>query len=250
MGLFPSELEEMFAAQDPTGICGGGGGEGGVGGDDGGIGSLPVSPCSGTVAICVIESESAGSGTESSDPPDLPEIPDLGFGLPPMFGSGGGGGLRLTPQNIKKLFYLLYGKMLNDCIKDVFGADAANVPTQTLQNAANLNANYNGSQLSKAFGFPNIVGENIPTNGPNGTVYIASGKFHANGPNELNFIFGTFAHETGNILDEKLNPSGTTGGQGYGKTYGDPHDPYDQDTGAQIEECIFGALQSIYGPYP
>jgi RHS repeat-associated protein len=245
----PSEMGEMPAPQDGWDYCGGGG----SGGDDSSPELPLLTPCVTALAvICieVIENTGTAPGQNSSNPP-LPDIPDLGYGgLPPVAGGGGGGGIPLTPQNIKKLFYLLYGKMLNDCIQNVFGADAANVPQQTLQNSPNLDTRLSEAQLSKAFGFPNVVGENNPHLGPNGTVYIASNKFHANGPNELNFIFGTFAHETGNILDETLNPPGTTGGQIYGKTYGDLNDDYDTDTGAQIEECIFGALQGINGPYP
>jgi hypothetical protein len=86
--------------------------------------------------------------------------------------------------------------------------------------------------------------ENNPTLGPTGTVFIASGTFNSNGPNTLNAIFGTYADELGNILDENMNPSGTTGGQPYGGTYGNPSEPNgDWDTGQQIEDCIFGSPQ-------
>jgi hypothetical protein len=74
-------------------------------------------------------------------------------------------------------------------------------------------------------------------------VYVSSETFYSNGPNVTNAIFGTFAHELANILDEKDNPPGTTGGQAWGYTYGDPNDPRDKDTGAQVEECMYGSLQ-------
>ena len=79
--------------------------------------------------------------------------------------------------------------------------------------------------------------------GPNGTVYISSEIFYSNGANATNAIFGSYAHELANILDEKDNLPGTTGGQGWGRTYGGPHDPQDKDTGAQVEECMYGSLQ-------
>lgn len=163
---------------------------------------------------------------------------------------GGGGALSvpLTPKNVKLLFYLQYGGRFNNCIREVFGADSGDIPQQTLANAPALNVSYTQQQLTMMAGGP-AVGWNAPSLGAHGTVYEASDTiFHASGPNTLNAIFGTFAHETGNILDERMNPPGTTNGQPYGKTYGDPNDPQDQDTGAQVEECIFGSLQYPNGP--
>lgn len=157
-------------------------------------------------------------------------------------GTGSQGSLPLTPRNVKMLFYLIHGTQLNNCIQDVFGGDGANVPQQTLQNAPILNANYTQAELSAAAGTGSVAW-NAPNLGPNGTVFVASDTiYHSGGTNGLNAIFGSFAHELGNILDEKMNPPGTTG-QPYGRTYGDPNDPNDTDTGAQLEECVFGSLQ-------
>jgi RHS repeat-associated protein len=149
----------------------------------------------------------------------------------------------LTPRNVKLLFYLKFGQTLNQCIQDVFGGDAAQVPVQTFKNAPILNATRTDAQLGDS------SGRNNPTAGPFGTAYVASDTvFHASGPNVLNAIMGTFAHELGNMLDERLNPPGTTD-RDYGYTYGDPQDPFDHDTGAQIEECVFGDLQGAKGNY-
>jgi hypothetical protein len=115
---------------------------------------------------------------------------------------------------------LIYGQELWNCIASVFRDDAANIPTQTLANAPVLNANFNANQLAVAFQqqAPTVVGENNPNLCPNGTVYIANEIFNC--PNTLNAIFGTFVHELRNVLDEQMNPPGTTGGQPYGGTYG------------------------------
>ena len=79
--------------------------------------------------------------------------------------------------------------------------------------------------------------------GPKPQNVISSELFYSNGANATNANFGTLAHELANMLDERLNPPGTSGGQMYGGTYGDVNDPDDQDTGAQVEECMFGELQ-------
>jgi hypothetical protein len=92
---------------------------------------------------------------------------------------------------------------------------------------------------------------NQPDNGPLGVIYISTDLVFSNGSNVENAIFGSYAHELANILDERLNPPGTTNGQPYGGTYGNPREPQgDPDTGAQVEICIFGALQGANGPYP
>ena len=57
----------------------------------------------------------------------------------------------------------------------------------------------------------------------------------------LNAIYGTYAHELGNVLDIRLNPKAPQAQ--YGRTYGNPKDAVDTDTGAAIERCIFGSLQ-------
>jgi RHS repeat-associated protein len=158
--------------------------------------------------------------------------------------------------DFKADFYANYGKQFNHCIWSVFGADAKRIAYQTLANAPFVNTKFSDLQL----GGPGMAGGNPgdgaaawnqPDKGPHGTVYIAKGGFYSNGPNAENANYGSYAHELANILDGKLNPQGTTGGQPYEGTYGQANDPWDADTGAQVEECMFGGfLQGTNGPYP
>ena len=144
------------------------------------------------------------------------------------------------PLEVKKQFYDLHGKDLNDCIKKVFKGDAAKVPTQTILNAAALNVHRTRRQLGRLAGGGRPIGYS-GEGGPTDTIYIARDVFNGNTPNTMNAIFGTYAHELGIILDIKLNPSPPPGTLGF--TYGDPNDPEDKDTGAAIEKCLFGSLQ-------
>src|SRR5205814_950294 len=67
----------------------------------------------------------------------------------------------------------------------------------------------------------------------------SSEPIYSNGPNGTNAIFGSYAHELANILGERLSPLGTSGGQPYGMTYGNPGEPEgDPDIGAQVEICV------------
>ena len=143
------------------------------------------------------------------------------------------------PLEVKKQFYDLHGKDLNDCIKKVFKGDAAKVPTQTILNAPALNVHRTRRQLGTLAGGGRPIGYS-GEGGPTDTIYIARDVFNGNTPNTKNAIFGTYAHELGVILDIKLNPSPPPGT--LGMTYGDPNDPEDKDTGAAIEKCLFGSL--------
>jgi RHS repeat-associated protein len=164
-------------------------------------------------------------------------------------GGGGGGGLhealhaapKRNPGDVKKDFYKQYGQKLNKCIKKVFRKDAAKVGPQTLKNAAILDASLNGEQVGANSGVASAVGSSAPFKGAHGTVYVASGVFNGNTPNTLNAIYGTYAHELGNILDIRLNRHVSQAK--YGRNYGNPKDPQDTDTGAALEKCIFGSLQ-------
>ena len=151
-----------------------------------------------------------------------------------------GGRAPRNPRDVKRDFYRDYEKVLNDCIKQVFGADAAKLPKQTLKNAPILNARHTGKQIGAMSGAPYSVGNSGPA-GPYDTVYIAREVFFGNTPNTLNAIYGTFVHELGNILDIRLNPNPPSGQ--LGMTYGNPNDPLDKDTGAALETCVFGSLQ-------
>jgi RHS repeat-associated protein len=140
-------------------------------------------------------------------------------------------------QKVEADFYKKYQTQLNDCIQSVFGADASKIPTQTLANSAAINTMWTETQLETIAGvtYP-VAGFNAPSSGPYGTVYIASDIFYGSTPNTLNAIYGTYVHELGNILNYTLN--------GSERTYGNPSDPTDTDTGSALEKCVFGSLQN------
>jgi len=82
---------------------------------------------------------------------------------------------------------------------------------------------------------------NNPWLGRFGTVYVSSEEFNATTANTLNAIYGSYVHESGNILDARLNPYSPQGQ--YEHNYGNPHDPNDTDTGAALKTCVFGSMQ-------
>lgn len=141
----------------------------------------------------------------------------------------------------KKSFYSTLGQSFNQCIQDNFGQDAPT--TQTVHNAPILNLRYTQAQLSSnnMAGAP-AVAWNQPSKGKFGTVYIAKDVLYGGGTNALNFEYGSFAHETANILDERLNPNVPP--DDFGRTYGDlTNNEGDNDTGSAVERCMFGHLQ-------
>ena len=137
------------------------------------------------------------------------------------------------------------------CVQDVFGADGANVPPQTLQNAPILDIGHTAAQVTAiAGGGTPAIGTASVDPQPRGTVYLASDWYFQPGASIVP-IFAGYAHELANLLDMKMNPPGTTDGQQYGYTYGNPNDltvPLDADTGRQVEICMFGSPQ--YPPHP
>jgi len=140
-----------------------------------------------------------------------------------------------SPKAVKKEFYERYGQLFNDCIKQVFGKDAKNVPKQSLRNAPRLVATLNRKQVGAISGGGLADGSSDNRKGPYGTVYISREGYNAGTSNTLQFIFGTFAHETANLLDYRLNFTDS-------RTYGNPSDRIDTDTGAAVERCMFGTL--------
>lgn len=146
-----------------------------------------------------------------------------------------------NPSDIKRDFYRNYQEALNRCINQVFGNDARRIPRQTLRNAPILDARLNRTQVGAISGVPSADGSSRPFRGRHGTVYVASEVFTGNTPNTLNAIYGTYVHELGNVLDIRLNPNVPQAQ--YGRTYGNPTDPDDTDTGAALERCVFGSLQ-------
>jgi hypothetical protein len=100
--------------------------------------------------------------------------------------------------------------------------------------------------LGAAHGHRSIAGINNPGLGPNGTVYVAADIWNSRGSNAIRAIHGTYAHEKANILDAQINPPNPNANQNarpYQRTYGNPNDPEDADTGAAVERCMFGSLQ-------
>lgn len=156
----------------------------------------------------------------------------------PPEGPGGGGGHR-TPKQVKDDFYSKFKKKLNGCIRSVFGNDAPSIPAQTRKNAPILDATKNESEVGSVSGVSGAAGSNDPNHGPHGTVFVAKEIYNSKGPNATNAIYGTFVHELGNILDERLHPNSPT----YGRDYGNPQATDDTDTGAALEKCLFGSLQ-------
>jgi RHS repeat-associated protein len=143
-----------------------------------------------------------------------------------------------TPAQIKKAFYKQHGKDFNAAVQKVFGKDASKVPTQTLANSPKLDTSKSRADLSQMKGMKEPVeGFNHPDMsqypaGPiaaqNGTIYVSSDIVKSGAMPE---IFGTYAHEMGNLLDMQINGRETT--------YGNPNDPVDKDTGQQVEKTEF-----------
>ena len=144
----------------------------------------------------------------------------------------------LTPAQIKKAFYTQHGKDFNSAVQKVFGKDASKVPTQTLANSPKLDTSKSRADLSQMKGMKEPVeGFNRPDMsqypaGPiaaqNGTIYVSSDIVKSG---DMPEIFGTYAHELGNLLDMQINARETT--------YGNPNDPVDKDTGQQVEKAEF-----------
>jgi hypothetical protein len=67
-----------------------------------------------------------------------------------------------------------------------------------------------------------------PIAAQNGTIYISSDLVKSG---DMPEIFGTYAHELGNLLDMQVNARETT--------YGDRNDTWDKDTGWQVEKTMF-----------
>jgi RHS repeat-associated protein len=144
----------------------------------------------------------------------------------------------LTPAQIKKAFYKQHGKDFNAAVQKVFGKDASKVPTQTLANSPKLDTSKSRADLSQMKGMKEPVeGFNRPDMsqypaGPiaaqNGTIYVSSDIVKSG---DMPEIFGTYAHELGNLLDMQINARETT--------YGNPNDPVDKDTGQQVEKTEF-----------
>ena len=148
-----------------------------------------------------------------------------------------------TPAAIRLAFFRLYGKKFNKCLKQIFGKDFKKLGTRTVSNSPVIDASLNQSQVGAKSQTGPATGSSNPGFGKFGKVYIDSGTFQGRTPNTMNAIYGTYAHETANISDIKLNPKEPSAT--YGRVYGDKVNPPggDTDTGANVERCVFGSLQ-------
>ncbi len=157
-----------------------------------------------------------------------------------------------SPLEIRTTFFRLYGKKFNKCLKQIFKGDYKKIGKQTLSNSPVLDASLNQVQVGANSSVAAADGSNIPNFGKNGKVLVSSEMYHSTGANVRKAVFGTYAHETANILDGKTNPN-PPNPPGYERVYGDPVNPPgrdpvtgvggDTDTGANTERCLFGSLQ-------
>lgn len=160
--------------------------------------------------------------------------------LPFVQHPGGGGMKKRKKRTFDKW------KKLNDCIKKIFGKDAAKIPPQTPDNAPAVNATMTSLQIEQKFHisvFSGTAGKSNPFLGPNGTEYLAADFIK--GATNPNFFPGLFVHELGVILDVKLYPDSED--KKYGKHHGDSNpdtNEGDDDTGAALERCVFGHMQN------
>lgn len=179
----------------------------------------------------------AGGGGPPGDP----------CGGQPCGGGASGGNPAFDPKVVKDWLYKNFEKKINDCIKTVFKEDAGKVPQQTRANAPVLDATKNINDLTKMSGGGNrATGFNDPNSGKYGRAYVASEVFKSQEPYAGMAIAGTFVHELGNILDEKLYPP-TNGDGKYGSHHGKSDSNWDKDTGAAFEKCVFGTIWTPSG---
>lgn len=142
------------------------------------------------------------------------------------------------PRRVKKDFYERYGAILNNCIKQVFGKDARRIPVQTIKNSPILDSTLTGRQIGNLGPGGSPSGSNSPFKGKYGTVYLRKEFYLSKLPYTMEWIYGVYAHELGNILDSRLHPNDNV----LGMNYGNKNDPFDLDTGAALERCMFGTI--------
>ncbi|MCC6328627.1 MAG: hypothetical protein IT174_08930, partial [Acidobacteria bacterium] len=159
-----------------------------------------------------------------------------------------------NPKAFKDAFYKLYGKKLNDCIKEKFGSDAKKVAEQTLANSPDIDdSTYSRAELAgkssvharlaEADGLPS------PSSGANGLIYFASDRWKGvdwsvqeDMSGFMKYDFGIYAHELANILAYRVTKTDKTRGnyEKYGVKAGIDYNGFkDTDSGANIENCLF-----------
>jgi len=151
-----------------------------------------------------------------------------------------------------KRVYIDMGQKLTDCLNSVFAnvitgrngvttAGSNLFPYQQIKNAPFVDETQTTAQLG-GYGLSQAQDVNL---GPNGTVHIGgditdfSNSLGSVGAFELKER--TYVHELGNILSRRISPDSS------GKTFGDPNgisgrlgSGADDDTGAKLEQCVFG----------
>ena len=176
-----------------------------------------------------------------------------------FLGGGGEVGMVITPQKpvmpqnpddgpstgeIKKDFYENYGRIFNDCLKEVFGKDAPE--TQTLDNAPKLITIETSTTLkttSRFRGHGTVIGTiDPPKDGKGGAVKIAEEFAVYYGPTSAYQleVMMTYGHELANLLDYRKNSKGRDG-KPPGSVYGKPG--ADTDTGQAVENCMRGKMK-------
>jgi len=171
--------------------------------------------------------------------PDPPPPPDPGAERPDL------------PDYAKRV-YIDMGQRLTDCLNSVFStvitgrngvttAGSNLFPHQQIRNAPYVDETQSTAQLG-GYGLSQAADVNL---GPNGTVHIGgditdfSNSQGSVGAFELKER--TYVHELGNILSRRISPDSS------GTTFGDPSgisgslgSGADYDTGAKLEQCVFG----------
>jgi len=149
-------------------------------------------------------------------------------------GSEGGGAQfvrALTPADLLSGFYGNFGDKLKAAITQVFGADASKVPAQTIANApivllvsAEQMAQLSVMAVGTTAGY---VNEQTTFGGdtPNGMMYILADQTRMES-------FRSYGHELGNLLDMRYF--------GAPDVHSNPNIKWDWDTGAALEEALFG----------
>ncbi|HEV2195581.1 MAG TPA: RHS repeat-associated core domain-containing protein [Candidatus Acidoferrum sp.] len=170
---------------------------------------------------------------------------DCGFETLFLFLPGVGGAGSSSADFLKKL-YANFQVILNNCIVDVFGIHAPDVPYQSEDNAPTLNTSKTSGELAGMCEYEgNIaVGCHSTDPPPNGTVFISSQAFNATGPNAFMNNSSSFVHELGNLLDEHLySATSKPDSPFYGRHF--PNTSLnDQDTGANLADCFDKAAKA------
>jgi RHS repeat-associated protein len=175
--------------------------------------------------------------TSQSNKPDNPSDPYGLAYLPLGRGWGLGGGCGPTPgqQKIRQVVNLaLHQQELSDCLNKIFGP--GNILNN--QNLPILDTRVSQAQInsqSRRLGVQGTYQTPVPTSG-RGTVQIPTELFY-NPNTTMGFLAATFIHETGNILAIQM-----FGSSRYAQATNPAIVGLDRDTGAALEECVFGGL--------